>query len=166
MNRLLLAALTALLSAACAHAPAKAEPAKAPTGIATLKPSSPENSLLVVYRNVTGFMGMGGGMLNTTLYVDNKPVGDIAHDTYAVIEVAPGEHLVTARSGMGESNLPVTIRAGDAAFAQMETSPSPKLTNKPKSVAHQDIETDCSLAFNRSLVGPAPAPAQGDSTRL
>jgi Protein of unknown function (DUF2846) len=166
MNRLLVAAAAALLAVSCAHAPARAEAAKAPTGIATLKPSSPENSLLVVYRNVTGFIGMGGGMLNTTLYVDNKPVGDMAHDTYAVIEVAPGEHMVSARSGMGESNLPVSVRPGDAVFAQMETSPSPKLLSKPKSLAHQEIEADCSLAFNRSLVTPAAAPAAPGSTKL
>lgn len=158
MNRILASAAAVLLSASCAHAPSKAEPAKAPTGISTIKPSAPENSLVVVYRNVTGFIGMGGGMLNTTLYVDNKPVGDVAHDTYAVIEVGPGEHMVTARSGMGESNLPITVRAGDAVFAQMETSPSPKLATKARSLAEKEIESDCTLAFNRSLVADAKAP--------
>jgi hypothetical protein len=66
--------------------------------------------------------------------------------------------MVTARSGMGESNLPITVAAGDAVFAQMETSPSPKLASKPKSLAHQEIETDCTLAFKRSLVADARVP--------
>lgn len=163
--RLYAAAAAFLFTAACAHAPSKSEPAKAPTGITTMKPKAPGNSLLVVYRNVTGFIGMGGGMLNTTLYVDQKPMGDLSHDTFAVIEVPPGEHMVTARSGIGESNLPVTVAAGDSIFAQMETSPAPKLAAKPRSLAEKEIETDCELAFNRSL-NPAPAAPAGDATRL
>jgi len=98
-------------------------------------------------------------MVNTTLYVDNKPVGDLAHDTYAVIEVAAGEHMVTARSGMGESNLPLTTAAGASVYAQMETSPAPKLLTKSIKAAQEEIETDCTLAFNRSLVSAPPAAA-------
>jgi hypothetical protein len=165
MNRVLVAVAAVVFTASCAHAPAKAEPAKAPTGITAMKPKAPGASLVVVYRNVTGFFGMGGGMLNTTLYVDQKPVGDLSHDEFGVIEVPAGEHMVTVRSGMGESNLPITVAAGDSIFAQMETSPAPKLAAKPRSLAEKEIETDCSLAFNRSLVAPAPAPADG-ATRL
>ena len=165
MNRIVITTAAALLTAACAHTPAKADPAKAPTGITTIKPQVPGASLLVIYRNVTGFIGMGGGMLNTTLYVDQKPMGDLSHDTFAVIEVPAGEHMVTARSAMGESNLPVTVAAGDSVYAQMETSPSPRLAAKAKSLAQQEIETDCTLAFNRSLVAAPPAASAGDATR-
>lgn len=168
MNRIHAVVVASLFFVGCAHSKANVEPAKAPTGVASMKPSSPQNSLIVVYRNVTGFMAMGAGMVNTTLYVDQKPVGDLAHDTFAVIEVAPGEHMVTARSGMGESNLPLTTAPGGNAYAQMETSPAPKLLTKPALAAHAEIESDCSLAFRRSLVAAteAPAAAPAGQTKL
>jgi Protein of unknown function (DUF2846) len=120
-----------VIPSAEAPAPAEASPAAAapvavpaPAGKKSLdfKPANAANGLVVVYRNTSGMMG-SGSMLGATLKVNKEAVGDLAHDTYLVVELAPGRHTVTAQSAAGESNWLVTLAAGQVEYAQLQPMP-------------------------------------------
>ncbi len=145
-----------LAANSCAHSSAEAASAAKP--MAEVKPA-PGQSVVVVYRNVTGFMNAGAGMVNVTLLVDGSPVGDLSHDTYGMVDLAPGRHLLTAKNGIGESNLVVNTTADGVAFVQMETSPAPKMMSRSAETARVEIATDCSFAFRESVGTPAQAAA-------
>ncbi len=165
MKRLLAVAWIAaayLAVNSCAHSP--------PAAAADAKPMeevrpAPGQSALVVYRNVTGFLNAGAGMVNVTVLIDGAPVGDLSHDTYGVIDVGPGRHLLTAKNGIGESNLVVNTSPDGVHFVQMETSPAPKMSSRSAEVARVEIATDCSFAFRESATAPASAAAPADNHR-
>ena len=86
------------------------------------KPSNPANGVLVVYRNAAGMMG-SGAMQSATLKVDGQAVGDVPHDTYVVVELAPGKHTVTAVASSGESNWVMEAAAGRVDYAELQPLP-------------------------------------------
>lgn len=161
------AALTALclLAVGCAHKPEAPRP---PLVTFTFEPL-PGTALIVLYRNVAGFMG-GGAMVNSTLTVDNKPVGDLTQDRYAVIGVAPGEHMVNLQGVSGISNVPVSVGPGDVKFIQVTTYPSLIGTVTERETAMRDLDNEgqpLSLGLKYSFTGDAaPAAAQPGTTTL
>ncbi|MHB8873484.1 MAG: hypothetical protein ACYC8T_07335 [Myxococcaceae bacterium] len=148
--------LIALSLTACAGSSAATAPA--PTAKLELAPPTTGNSLVVIYRNVGGFMG-GAAMFNVTLQSDSKAVGDIAHDTYVVLEVKPGEHLITAKGPAGsESNLPLTVGQDVVEFVQVDMSAgnTPALKSRLAAEAKGELVQDnLQLGFRRSLVASA-----------
>jgi Protein of unknown function (DUF2846) len=106
------------------YVPPPGAAAAAPAGKKSMefKPQNAANALVVVYRNTSGTLG-SGSMVGGTLKVDKEAVGDVAHDTYLVVELAPGKHTVTAQSMAGESNWLVTLAAGQVEYAQLQPLP-------------------------------------------
>ena len=104
-----------------AVAPIPAERVAAKPGL-TFAPTNAANALVVVYRNTSGLMG-SGSMLGATLKVDGQAVGDVAHDTFVVVELAPGKHTVTAISAAGESNWLINVVAAQVEYAQLQPMP-------------------------------------------
>ena len=130
---------------------------------ASLKASSPGNGLLIVYRNVGGYMG-GAAMFNVSLSLDGKIVGDIAHDNYVVLEVHPGELMLQARGVAGtESNIPVRVSAGSTSYAQVDMTfgNTPQLKVRESNAAQREIAEDCHLGYQRNMSGDAPATKTG-----
>lgn len=123
--------------AAAAPAPAAAPAAK--KGL-DFRPANAANGLLVLYRNTAGMMG-SGAMLGATVKVNKEAVGDLAHDTYLVVEVAPGRHTVTAQSAAGESNWLVTLAAGQVEYAQLQPMPF-RLNARPAAEALSEMRAD------------------------
>src|SRR5439155_27273253 len=97
-------------------------------------------SALVVYRSVASRTGVVSGV---SLLVDGAPMGDLARDRYAVIDLGPGRHVLAARSRYGESTLTVEAEPGAVEFVQLETSPQPALAARDAEVARVEIATDC-----------------------
>jgi hypothetical protein len=110
------------------------------TGKFDFKPQNPINAVIVVYRNTSGTLG-SGSMVGGTLKVDKEPVGDVAHDTYLVVELPPGKHTVTATSMAGESNWLVTLAAGQIEYAQLQPLPF-RLQAKPAAEALGEMKAD------------------------
>lgn len=104
------------------------------------KPANASNGLLVLYRNTAGMMG-SGAMLGATVKVNKEAVGDLAHDTYLVVELAPGRHTVTAQSAAGESNWLVNLAAGQVEYAQLQPMPF-RLNAKPAAEALSELKAD------------------------
>ena len=147
--------LAALSLAACASSSAATAPA--PAAKLELPPPTTGNAVVVIYRNVGGFMG-GAAMFNVTLQSDSKAVGDIAHDTYVVLEVKPGEHLITAKGPGSESNLPLTVGQDAVQFVQVDMSAgnTPVLKSRLSAEAKGELVQDnLQLGFRRSLVASA-----------
>ena len=152
MNRILAVGWLAagyLFVQGCAH-PASTVAEAVP--MAEVAPAEGQ-SAVVVYRSVTG----AAGTMSVTLLVDGVAVGDLSRETYGVIDLSPGRHVITARSGTGESKLIVTADAGAVHFVQLETSPAPRMSPRDAQVARVEIATDCSFAFRQSA---APVQAQ------
>jgi Protein of unknown function (DUF2846) len=120
------------------------------------KPQNAGNALVVVYRNTSGLMG-SGSMVGGTLKVDTQAVGDVAHDTYLVVELAPGKHTVTAQSAAGESNWLVTLAAGQVEYAQLQPLPF-RLVAKSANEALGEMRADSETLSQSSRVNlGAPA---------
>ena len=124
-----------------AAAPVSEAPAAAPGKKSMeFRPANAANGVVVVYRNTSGMMG-SGSMLGATLKVNKEAVGDLAHDTYLVVELAPGRHTVTAQSAAGESNWLVTLAAGQVEYAQLQPMPF-RLNAKPAAEALGEMRAD------------------------
>lgn len=140
------------------YVPPPTAAASAPAGKKSMdfKPQNAANALVVVYRNTSGMMG-SGSMLGATLKVNKEAVGDLAHDTYLVVELAPGKHTVTALSAAGESNWLVTLAAGQVEYAQLQPMPfrlNAKSANEALGEMRADAET-LSLSGRVNLGAPA-----------
>jgi hypothetical protein len=142
-----------LAAQGCAHAPAVEAPAAIETG--EVRPA-PGQSALVVYRTVGGKSGASLSVL-----VDGAPVGELAREKFAVIDLAPGKHVVSAHSAYGETGLLVETEVGVVHFVQLEGSAQPKLTSRDPEVARVEIATDCTFGF-RGATGGATAQAPGN----
>jgi hypothetical protein len=135
---------------------------KTPASTFTFEPT-PGNGLIVLYRNVAGFMG-GGAMVNSTLTIDDKALGDLTQDRYAVIGVAPGEHMVNLMGVSGVSNVMVSIAPGQVRFIQVSTYPSLIGSLVEREAALKDLDNDgepLSLGFKYQF-GAAAGPAVAD----
>lgn len=133
-----------------------------PTSTFTFEPTA-GNSMIVLYRNVAGFMG-GGAMVNSTLTIDNKPLGDLGQDRYAVIGVGPGEHMVNLMGASGVSNVMVNANPGEVVFIQVSTYPtlSGSVVDRPTGL--KDLDNDgepLTLGFKYSF-GATAAPVAKD----
>ncbi len=124
---------------------------------------TPGNGLIVLYRNSAGFMG-GGAMVNSTVTIDNKPLGDLTQDRYALVGVAPGEHMVNLLGVSGVSNVMITVAPGDVRFIQVTTYPSLMAAQMDKAAGLKDLDNDgepLSLGFKYSF-GAAAGPKAAD----
>lgn len=138
--------------------PVVGAPAEGKKGL-DFKPSNSANGLVVLYRNTSGMMG-SGSMLGVTVKVNGEAVGDLPHDTYVVVELAPGKHTVTALSAAGESNWVVQVAAGAVQYAQLEPMPF-RLQAKASEAALTEMRADAetlSLSVRANLGAPAAAP--------
>jgi hypothetical protein len=141
-------------AAAAAPAPAAAPPAG--TRSFDFRPAQTENGLVVLYRNTAGLMG-SGSMLGATVKVNGQAVGDLAHDTYLVVELAPGRHTVTAQSAAGESNWLVTLAAGQVEYSQLQPMPF-RLNAKAAAEALTEMRADAETLSSSGRVNlGAPA---------
>lgn len=59
-----------------------------------------------------------GAAIRPAIEVDGKIVGNVGRNTYSYTEVAPGEHLVVAKTPEHDSKFPLTIAAGEQKFLQ------------------------------------------------
>jgi hypothetical protein len=161
MNRSAAALLAVcLFVGGCAHE--KPVERKVTSSTFKLEPT-PGNGLIVLYRNTAGFMG-GGAMVNSTVTIDNKPLGDLTQDRYAVIGVAPGDHMVNLLGVSGVSNVMVSVAPGDVRFVQVITYPSLMATPTDKDTGLKDLDNEgepLSLGFKYSF-GAAAGPAAAD----
>ena len=160
------AALTALclFVAGCAH---EAAVKRAPVSTFKFEPT-PGNGMIVLYRNVAGFMG-GGAMVNSTLTIDSKPLGDLTQDRYAEIGVAPGEHMVNLMGASGVSNVLVSVAPGEVRFIQVNTSPTLIGTLTERETALKDLDNEgepLRLGFRYSFGAAAPGAADPATTNL
>lgn len=119
-------------------------------------PHNAVNALVVLYRNTAGMMG-SGAMLGATVKVDGQAVGDLPHDTYLVVELAPGRHTVTAQSAAGESNWLVNVAAGAVEYAQLQPMPF-RLQAKPAAEALSEMRADAE-SLSQSARANLGAPA-------
>ena len=127
--------------------------------------AAPGSSVLVLYRNTAGYMGMGG-QVNSTLTIDNKPLGDLTQDHYAVVEMPPGEHMVNLMGASGVSNVMITTTPGEVRFIQVNAWPTLSTTQTQKDQAMSDLDNDgepLALGFKYSFAGAA-APATNSTT--
>ena len=158
MIRSLLVVCVWLAVSGCAHEVV----ARKPIAEFKYQPSG-GNSLIVLYRNVAGFLG-GGAMVNAALTIDQKALGDLTQDRFVVITVAPGEHTVNLVGASGVSNMLVTTAAGDVRFIQVTTYPtlSSSQRERPEALLDLDNEGDpLRLGYKYSFTDP-PAPAAVD----
>ena len=165
MHRPALLTAALFIIAACAHS-APPAPARPPATF-DFTPAA-GSSAIVIYRNVAGFMGAGGGV-NTAVTVDGKTLGDLAQDKYAVIEVTPAEHTVNFQGATGVSNVLVTLAAGEVRFFQVQTYPT--LSNVPREQpsAISDLQNEgepLALGFKYSFTHAPAAVPPADTTRL
>ena len=145
------AALCLLFVVGCRHeAPVERKPS-----VSTFKfEPAAGNALIILYRNSAGFMG-GGAMVNSTVTVDKKALGDLTQDRYAVIGVGPGEHLVNLMGASGVSNVMVSVAAGQVRFVQVNTYPTLIGTLVEASSGLKDLDNEgepLSLGFKYSFV--------------
>jgi hypothetical protein len=120
-------------------------------------------AMIILYRNSAGFMG-GGAMVNSTVTIDNKALGDLMQDRYAEIGVGAGEHMVNLQGVSGVSNVMVNLAPGEVKFIQVITYPSlmTSQTDKETGIQHLDNEGEpLQLGFKYSF-GAATAPASAD----
>ena len=154
-----------LFVSSCAH---KAEVAKAPAASTFKFEPAPGGGLIILYRNTAGFMG-GGAMVNSTVTIDNKPLGDLTQDHYAEIGVGPGEHMVNVMGASGVSNVMVTVAPGDVKFIQVTTYPTLIGTVTERGPALTDLDNEgnpLSPGFKYSFGAAGPAAADPGTTKL
>jgi hypothetical protein len=81
-----------------------------------LKQFAPNKAVGQVYvcRNST-FFGAG---VKPAIEIDGKPIGNVGRSNFAYAELAPGEHIVVAKTLEHDSKMPFTIAAGEQKFFQ------------------------------------------------
>jgi hypothetical protein len=52
-----------------------------------------------------------GAALKKTVYIDGKPIGETAPNTYFYHEVPPGQHTLSTESEFGENDLKIETQA-------------------------------------------------------
>ena len=125
------------------------------------------NGMIVLYRNVAGYMGMGA-QANATITVDSKALGDLSQDKYAEITVAPGEHTVNLLGVTGVSNVLVVVAPGEVHFVQVNAWPAIASEKVDRERALKDLDNDgepLQPSLKYSFVGAPAAPA-GSTTHL
>jgi hypothetical protein len=150
--------------AACAHR--SAEPTK-PQAVFNFTPAA-GSGMIVMYRNIAGFMGGGGGV-NATVTCDGKALGDLGQDKYSTVEVAPGEHTVKLEGASGVSNAIVTLAAGEVHFIQVVTYPTLSSATRAQGEALKDLDNEgeaLTEGFKYSFTGQPGSPAAPNTTRL
>jgi tetratricopeptide (TPR) repeat protein len=143
-------------------APAATQPAAAapPPGGAKgqFVPGIPDSNegLLYVYRNLLPGIGTG-----TTLWVDNKRVGELWNDHYFEVRLKPGPHNVTIKAAVDagkrepEHSLPVEIAEGGVSYLKLEYWAREgdvgfKLVSIGKE-GRKEIRDDCELVYSKKL---------------
>jgi hypothetical protein len=116
----------------------------------------PNEGLLYVYRNM--LMGIGTG---TTLWVDNKRVGELWNDHYFEVRIKPGHHNVTVKAMAPaghrepEHSLSLEIEEGTVAYVKLEYLPGDgDVAFKPITVGKEgrkEIREDCELVYSKKL---------------
>lgn len=157
---------SASLIALCLLVGGCASKSKALKGSTFVFQPSAGNGVIVLYRNTAGYMGMGGGV-NSTLTINNKPLGDLTQDRYAVIDVPPGEHMVNLMGVSGVSNVMITVAPGEVRFIQVTTWPSLGTTQTQREQAMSDLDNDGEplvLGFKYSFAGAAAPLAKDPNT--
>ncbi|MFT3838616.1 MAG: DUF2846 domain-containing protein [Myxococcaceae bacterium] len=125
----------------CAHAP-PSEPVETERPTGEVRPTAGQ-SAIVVYRAVSD--AKSAALM--AVQVDGVAVGQLAREKFAVIDVAPGKHVISARTPFGESGLVVDTEVGVVHFVQLEGSAVPRLSVRDAEVARVEIATDCSFGF-------------------
>ncbi len=151
-------------------------PPPPPPGAVAATPPPQATATLYIYRN--HMINAPGGQV--TLFIDDREVGDIGHDQYVELTVTPGEHVVEAcvggaryrRSGLeisaagGEVHIgegqreryrgltvPVTLRQGGRSYVNLDTvSGNLMLVNQPPEKGAEEIRSDCTRAFSRTMM--------------
>lgn len=144
----------------CAH---QAVVAKAPAASKFKFEPTAGNAMIVLYRNTAGFMG-GGAMVNSTITIDNKPLGDLTQDRYATIGVGPGEHMINLQGASGVSNVMVNLAPAEVKFIQVVTSPTLMGSQVAYEAAIKDLDNEgepLSMGFTYNF-GAAVPPVAAD----
>jgi hypothetical protein len=137
----------------CRHSKEAEKPTAEPKPPVVYKTPAAGNGIVIVFRNVGGFMG-GAAMQNNSIYVDGKPVGDIAHDTFASLEMKPGDHMITVKgAASSESNLSVKVVDGQLVFVKVDNTAmnTPALKASTPEVGKQEIQTDCRAGLETTI---------------
>jgi hypothetical protein len=80
----------------------------------------PNNSVIYVFRDQV----FVGSAIAATLFVDGKLIGGINDRDFRTLEVAPGQHQLTATSNTGVvASLPIEAKAGDIYFVRATSWP-------------------------------------------
>jgi tetratricopeptide (TPR) repeat protein len=128
---------------------AKAPPVAAPAAVGDV-------GTLLIYRNhpfATDMFGIGA-LQQVSLYVDGKPVGDLAHDQYVEIQAAPGTHVIEARFLVtgGATSVPVSFAVNAQTYFTFDTVGGVvRLVPVAADKAKREIATDCTKAWTRRL---------------
>ena len=140
----------------CAHAPV-VEQVEQPSG--EVRPGEGQ-SAVVLYR------GVGDAKAGpVAVQVDGVPVGKLAREKFAVIDLAPGKHVISARTEFGETGLVIEAQAAAVHFVALEGSAVPKLSMRDPEVARVEIATDCTFGFRQKAEAGRTAAAAGDGHR-
>jgi hypothetical protein len=105
------ALVAAALVSGCAGVPMAAPEADA---AAKQFRADPGKAGLYVYRNETF-----GAALTMPVLLDNAPIGDTASKTYLYRQIAPGPHVVTAKTE-GDSTVSIDAKPGATYFVWQE----------------------------------------------
>lgn len=140
--------------------PAEAVAAKPPPGGAKgeFVPGIPDpnEGLLYVYRNM--LMGIGTG---STLYVDNKRVGELWNDHYFEVRLKPGKHTISVRAAAPqghkepEHHLGLEIEEATVTYVKLEyVGGDGDVAFRPVGVGKEgrkEIRQDCELVYSKKL---------------
>lgn len=111
---------------------------------------------VLVYRNhplSTDAFGIGG-LQQVSLYVDGKPVGDLAHDQYVEIQAAPGTHVIEARFLVtgGATSVPVNFAVNAQTYFTFDSvGGAVRLVPVAPDKGRREIAEDCKKAWSRRL---------------
>lgn len=140
-----------------AVAPAPPPPPVAAKGSFQPGIPDPNEGLLYVYRNM--LMGIG---TSSTVYVDDKRVGELTNDRYWEIKLRPGKHTITIKARVNDPakaepmhQLPLEIAEGDVHYMKLEYWPKNddvgfKLVAVGKE-GRKEIREDCAQAGSKKM---------------
>jgi hypothetical protein len=116
----------------------------------------PNEALIYVYRNVQ--MAQSNG---STLFVDNKRIGDLWNDHYFEVRVRPGGHTITIKAMVPaghkelEHSLSLDVEESTVSYVKLEyVGGDGDVAFRPISIGKEgrkEIRSDCELVYSKKL---------------
>jgi hypothetical protein len=175
----ILVAVLAVLAVGCAHKNRAGGEAAEPEGkpnpqvlskLKAIGPHSPENAVVVLYRNTVFGSLFGPIAFNGTLWLNDQAAGDVRDDKYNVIELPAGRHSLRVLGTAPGIVVPlqattvVTLAPGETKFLELNSVQEfNNVTLKFRPGASPEvIAVDCTEGFELNLApttAAAPSPA-------